>query len=214
MSEAAPAASVTPIGLARKRLDTEGRSKLAGALRTIAGAIEGDLLAAGHPYAVAVAILTDDLPTAWVRGVVDRDDVAALQRTFEGIHASFWQAPKEGEALKAAEQVVQERHRRHLAVEAHHAAEQAADLAARPWSCEYCRRRFGTERGARQHEARCWRNPGSSRYGPNGKFRPLQVRDGIAHGYERKEVVARGGASEQEGALPGVHQRSEGEGGK
>jgi len=161
--EAEPAVSVTPIGPARHRLDAEGRARLANVLRKIAGAIEEDLLAAGHPYAVAVAILTDDRPTAWVRGVVDRDDVAALRRVLDGIYASFWQAPKEGEAPKTAEQVVQERHRAHLAASADRAEEEARKVAANPWFCEYCRRRFGTERGARAHERMCWRNPGADR---------------------------------------------------
>lgn len=184
MSERASAASVTPIGAARHRLDPEGRARLANVLRKIAGAIEEDLLAAGHPYAVAMAILTDDLPTAWVAGVVDRDDVAALRQVLDGIHASFWQVPKEGEAPKTAEQVVQERHRAQRRADAVGETERAADRAANPWFCEYCHRRFATERGATRHERQCWRDPGADRYGPRGKYQPTQLRDGIAHGFE------------------------------
>lgn len=173
-------AEVTPIGRARRQLDPEGRARLAAGLRAIAQAIETDDLAAGHPYAVAVAILTDDLPSAWYTGVTERDDVTALQRVFVAIGGAFWR-PKDAEP-KTLEELVQDAHRRDLAVEAHHEAQRAAARAANPWSCEYCRRRFKSERGATQHERRCWRNPGAAQYGPGGKYRPLQVSDGIAHG--------------------------------
>ena len=151
LSVGEPPSEIVRIGRARRQLDAEGRLRLAAGLHSIARAIERDDLEAGRPFGVAVVILTDELPSAWVQGLVDRDDVMALHRSFSAIGGGFFR-PKDAEP-KTFEQIVQEAHRRHLAYEAQRRLDQQAAMEASPWSCEYCRRRFKTERGAKQHQA-------------------------------------------------------------
>ena len=34
-----------------------------------------------------------------------------------------------------------------------------ASMREKPWVCDHCERRYKTERGANQHERRCYSNP-------------------------------------------------------
>lgn len=56
-------------------------------------------------------------------------------------------------------------------------------LAETPWSCEFCRHRYKTERGCVKHEQQfCQSNPKSAFFS-SGDYVPLNVKNGKANGY-------------------------------
>lgn len=63
----------------------------------------------------------------------------------------------------------------------------AKKLAETPWSCEFCRQRYKTERGCVKHEQQfCHSNPKSAFYA-SGDYVPLNVKNGKANGYSMTE---------------------------
>lgn len=78
-------------------------------------------------------------------------------------------------------------------IEAEQAAARAAETAARPWSCEYCGRRYTTEGRAVRHERRCLKNPGSERFGPDGDLDPIWHDNRLVGWQQRAPGVQRRG---------------------
>lgn len=170
----------------KSRLKPEDRLKLAKTLRNCAHFVETDGMKAGHPYAVVVVILTDDVPDMVSSGLTSWDDFRHVRSALNAYEDGM-RGKASGREVDLHE-VVAERHRRDRRLEQKRKDDEAAYLAAHPWSCEFCRVRYKTERWCKKHETQCYKNPQSDHYGPEGLYIPLQVKDGIAHGFMMKNL--------------------------
>lgn len=173
-----------PVNLAdgRKILTAEARLKLASVLTNAAGHIAAGDMKAGAPYAVVVVILTDDVPVLLASGLTSWEDMRDTDRAFTTYHtASLFKA--RGEDVDPQDRIA-ERHRAARRMEAEEKLLKEQYNRDHPWHCEYCAKRYKTERGAVQHERKCWKNPTAQQF-ISGEFIPLQVRDGKAHGWSR-----------------------------
>lgn len=168
----------------KSMLKPEDRLKLANTLRNCAHYIETDQLKSGHPCAVMVVILTDDVPDVVSSGLTSWDDFGIVSRSL----ISYEQGMREKSRGKDVDlhAVVAERHRLALRLEQRRKDERAAYEAVHPWSCEFCRVRYKTEYWAKKHETRCYKNPNADQYGATGLYIPLQVKNGIAYGFTMK----------------------------
>lgn len=170
---------------ARKGLQTVAdRGKLGTMLRRCATAVERDQMAAGKPYSVLVVILTDGVPEVVTKGIHSWQDLTDAKMALSAYTQSLRDRAR-GDETTPATAVANDFRRRRGYLEEQRQKKLEYELE-HPWSCEYCSKRYKTERGAKGHESKCWRNPNAQRYHEGGGFIPLQVRDGIAHGWSIK----------------------------
>jgi hypothetical protein len=120
--------------------------------------------------AVLVVIAADG-PVVLVNGELDHDDLTAASNAVGDYRTGGMAAVTAGFASRAefADRRV---------------AHAAATAAESPWLCEFCERRYKTERGAVRHESNCTGNPDAHRY-TTGEYVATSIRDGRVTGWRR-----------------------------
>lgn len=160
------------------------RAEIAAKLRALAGEVMG---LPWDPQRLVVVIVGEDDAqvryhghetwaqirdvTPLVMALASSGEFAREQPTFESLQGAVT------EALRL-------RKRNRLL----HEERQAQWNRDHPWACEWCgHRNFKTERGCRQHENACYRNPGALMY-RSGEYIPSFNDDGKITGYSRTDL--------------------------
>jgi hypothetical protein len=171
----------------RERRDAAYRSQLGQHLQGLGSQVISGDFDAGSPYAVVTVVLTDNGPQVAACGLQGRGDLALLGWTLRAMNQSYELAEllDQTTGWDPNEELLDryEGHRDRASLRA--LADQAGQ-DAKPWYCEHCERRFGTERGANTHERNCRYNPGAKRYGPDGTYDPVLRDDGRVKGWQRR----------------------------
>lgn len=160
----------------------EDRAALGETLTDVAQGIVTNRLAIGNAYAVAVVVLTDNGPAVLTNGIGSWDDIRDVERAMGAYYHAKWEEAHGKEVDIQAS--VSGQHRRHYAGLEAAKKQKAQYEAANPWMCDYCERRYKTERGAVQHERKCWKNPQANQY-RSGQYTALQIKGGKAHGWAK-----------------------------
>lgn len=119
---------------------------------------------------VVVVVVGDDVPLVLHNGSLDGDDMTIACRAVNDYSRGLMAGVVDNYQSRA--------------VWAERSAERRAMAnAERPWSCEWCDRRYKTERGAVKHERSCFRNPRADQYASGECV--ATVRDGRVVGWSR-----------------------------
>ena len=106
---------------------------------------------ANPPYAIVVAFINTDEPEILWAGAPTIKELEEVKYAIgDKIDAARFKTPMKESTVKRVRRHEDENR---IALETYHDEHQ--------WICEHsgCKRRFKSERGAKQHEARCWRKP-------------------------------------------------------
>ena len=152
----------------------QDRHELAQMLRDIAKAIEANSGDVANTQTLVIFGTTPDGPWGW-----------HTERTYDemishvGIASDMgqWdcQAVADGDEPKSMTEILRGCWSRRQHYKARKEAERVQHSADHPWMCEFCDRRFKTERGAVQHERTCRSNPGARMFGPDGQYVATKV---------------------------------------
>lgn len=150
----------------------QDRHELAQKLRDIANALEANRGAVANTQTLVIFGTTPDGPWGW-HTARTYDEMISHVGIVSDMGRWDRQTVADGDEPKTMTEVLRECWERRQRHEAQKEADRVQYLADHPWMCEFCDRRFKTERGAVQHERDCWRNPAARRYGPDGHYRPF-----------------------------------------
>lgn len=163
-----PAVSLVGLREQRRRKDAltpAWRAAVGDWLSAIAAHIAKDELVRRPTGLVVILMSEDEPPEVLWRGVNDHEQFSDAHLALSDAHDFYGPRYRGTEWPPTCQEHIDERWRRRRELRANSAASRAASLAAVPWRCEFCSRRFSTERGAKSHERRCWDNPDSTRCG-------------------------------------------------
>lgn len=138
----------------RQELRTvENRPALAKYLFELSQAISSGVLV-NPPYATVVALINTDEPEILWAGSPSIQDLQDVRDALnDKIYAARYKVETQTSTVKRLREERENNKRRQEEYEDAH-----------PWICEHagCKRRFKSERGAKQHEAKCWRRGSSA----------------------------------------------------
>jgi predicted HNH restriction endonuclease len=148
------------------------RHRIADQLRRIANAIEAnDATVVQNTETLVIFGTTPNGPWGWHtrRTYAEAIDHA---RIVSDLHR--WETQGgDRDDWKTVTEILREQWERRRGYEREREAKEAQHIVDHPWLCESCDRRFKTERGAVQHERRCWLNPAAAIYQPGGGWVPV-----------------------------------------
>lgn len=131
--------------------------------------------------AAFVVIITEGQPILTWAGEVSWDDLATARNVLSDANLARYSYAGEEQSIGDRVREGWLQRRRHSAMQAQRMAEAAN---AKPWQCEHCDKRYATERGAKQHERGCYRNPGARQYQPGGGYVMNTRDDGTFAGFQ------------------------------
>lgn len=170
----------------------QDRHEVAQQLRRIASAIEAN--ADGSVKNTETLVIfgtTPEGPWGWHTRRTYEEAIEHNRIVSDMIHWARQDAP-EGEDRPSVSEVLRERWQRRQHLKLEQEAKAAQHAADHPWQCEWCDRRFRTERGAVQHERGCSRNPAARMYGPAGRYAPILNPAGKIIGFRARQEPSDG----------------------
>lgn len=177
-----------PVSLRRARLEATGtniRAKIGARLAKLAGFIAQGKI---DTRAVVVVMLdVDGRPDVEMMGSMRWKEV---WEAFSIIKQVGHRAEHDQSVVDNFTEHLSEEWDKRRWLEEHHAQQRREAEAPYKWQCEHCPKKYRTERGAKQHEARCWRNPGARQYGPDGDSEPV-IEGGKITGHFQRGTRAR-----------------------